>query len=69
MRIMDVDRITLRTAPPPPKTMTKEWQEASNQRAIEQKMNPITGMFLFFALFPFALSSLSIVHSNGKSRG
>ncbi|KLO14197.1 cysteine proteinase [Schizopora paradoxa] len=31
-------------APPPPKTMTKEWQEASNQKAIEQKMNPITGI-------------------------
>ena len=23
--------------------MTKEWQEASNQRAKEQKINPITG--------------------------
>src|ERR1700691_3056242 len=33
-------------APPPPKTLTKEWQEASNERAIEQKMNPITGTFL-----------------------
>jgi len=33
-------------APPPPRTLTKEWQEASNERAIEQKMNPITGMFL-----------------------
>jgi len=31
-------------APPPPRTLTKEWQEASNQRAIEQKMNPITGI-------------------------
>jgi cytochrome c oxidase subunit 4 len=31
-------------APPPPKTLTKEWQEASNERAIEQKMNPITGI-------------------------
>ncbi|KAF7793194.1 hypothetical protein EIP86_004303 [Pleurotus ostreatoroseus] len=31
-------------APPPPKTMTKEWQEASNERALEQKMNPITGI-------------------------
>ena len=25
--------------------MTKEWQEASNQRAKEQKINPITGMW------------------------
>ncbi|KAJ3533648.1 hypothetical protein NM688_g7250 [Phlebia brevispora] len=31
-------------APPPPKTMTKEWQEASNERALEQKMNPISGI-------------------------
>ena len=25
--------------------MNKEWQEASNERAIEQKMNPIHGMY------------------------
>ncbi|KAK0439540.1 COX4, subunit IV of cytochrome c oxidase [Armillaria borealis] len=31
-------------APAPPKTITKEWQEASSERAIEQKMNPITGI-------------------------
>ncbi|CAK5263005.1 unnamed protein product [Mycena citricolor] len=31
-------------APPLPKTMSKEWQEAMNERAIEQKMNPITGI-------------------------
>lgn len=30
-------------APPPPKTINKEWEEASNQRALEQKMNPISG--------------------------
>jgi len=29
---------------PPPKTMSKEWQEASNERAIEMKLNPITGI-------------------------
>jgi len=35
----------LRTlASPPPKTLTKEWQEASNERAKEQKMNPISGI-------------------------
>ncbi len=28
----------------PVKTMTKEWQEASNQIALEQKQNPITGI-------------------------
>lgn len=31
-------------AAPPPKTLTKEWQEASNERAREQKMNPISGI-------------------------
>ncbi|THH29086.1 hypothetical protein EUX98_g5100 [Antrodiella citrinella] len=31
-------------APPPPKTMNKEWEEASNARAIEQKMDPISGI-------------------------
>ncbi|EIW84651.1 cytochrome c oxidase subunit IV [Coniophora puteana RWD-64-598 SS2] len=31
-------------APPPPKTMTKEWQEAENERAKELKLNPITGI-------------------------
>lgn len=25
-----------------PKTMTKEWQEAANERAVEQKMDPFT---------------------------
>lgn len=31
-------------APEAPKTMSKEWQEATNERALEQKMNPITGI-------------------------
>ncbi|KAK7693851.1 hypothetical protein QCA50_003424 [Cerrena zonata] len=31
-------------APPPPKTINKEWEEAANQRAIEQKLDPITGI-------------------------
>ncbi|KAH9930669.1 cytochrome c oxidase subunit IV family [Fomitopsis serialis] len=31
-------------APPPPKSISKEWEEASNERALEQKMNPITGI-------------------------
>ncbi|KAF5364657.1 hypothetical protein D9758_005531 [Tetrapyrgos nigripes] len=30
-------------SPEPPRTISKEWQEASNERALEQKMNPITG--------------------------
>ncbi|KAF8055849.1 COX4, subunit IV of cytochrome c oxidase [Lyophyllum atratum] len=29
---------------PPPKTMTKEWEEATNARALEMKLNPITGI-------------------------
>ncbi|EJF66239.1 cytochrome c oxidase subunit IV-domain-containing protein [Dichomitus squalens] len=32
------------TAPPPPKTLSKEWEEASNERALEQKINPIHGI-------------------------
>ncbi|KAF9072980.1 COX4, subunit IV of cytochrome c oxidase [Rhodocollybia butyracea] len=31
-------------SPPPPRTINKEWEEAANQRALEQKMNPITGI-------------------------
>ncbi|KAL4064810.1 cytochrome c oxidase subunit IV-domain-containing protein [Scleroderma yunnanense] len=31
-------------APPPPKTLTREWQEASNERAHEAKLDPITGI-------------------------
>ncbi|VDB82753.1 unnamed protein product [Peniophora sp. CBMAI 1063] len=31
-------------APPPPKTMSKEWQEASNERAKEMRINPISGI-------------------------
>jgi Cytochrome c oxidase subunit IV len=31
------------SAAPPPKTMTKEWEEATNERAREMKLNPITG--------------------------
>lgn len=31
-------------APPPPRTMTREWQEAMNERALEKKHNPITGI-------------------------
>jgi cytochrome c oxidase subunit 4 len=31
-------------APPPPKTLTKEWEEAATQRAKEMKINPIHGV-------------------------
>ncbi|OBZ65728.1 Cytochrome c oxidase polypeptide 5, mitochondrial [Grifola frondosa] len=30
--------------PGPPRTINKEWEEASNQRALDQKMNPISGI-------------------------
>jgi len=28
----------------PPKSMSREWQEASNERALEMKINPISGI-------------------------
>jgi len=31
-------------AGPPPRTLNKEWEEAANKRAIEMKLNPITGV-------------------------
>ncbi|KAK2766212.1 Cytochrome c oxidase subunit 5A [Arachnomyces sp. PD_36] len=31
-------------AKPAPRTMTKEWQEASNEYAIKERMDPITGI-------------------------
>ncbi|KAI1788366.1 cytochrome c oxidase subunit IV [Ganoderma leucocontextum] len=30
--------------PEPPRTITKEWEQASNERAAEQKMNPLHGI-------------------------
>ncbi|KIP08854.1 hypothetical protein PHLGIDRAFT_87511 [Phlebiopsis gigantea 11061_1 CR5-6] len=30
--------------PPPPRTINKEWEEAMNERALETKMDPITGI-------------------------
>lgn len=38
--------VLLLAAPAPPSTLTKEWQEASNELALAAKMNPITGGFL-----------------------
>jgi len=37
-------QVVRRLGQPAPKSMSKEWQEASNERAIEQKLNPITGI-------------------------
>ncbi|OJA11213.1 hypothetical protein AZE42_05775 [Rhizopogon vesiculosus] len=31
-------------APPPPKTLTREWEEATNERALAQNINPIHGI-------------------------
>lgn len=31
-------------ARPPPKTMTREWEEATNEYLKEQKVEPITGV-------------------------
>ncbi|KAF9450274.1 cytochrome c oxidase subunit IV [Macrolepiota fuliginosa MF-IS2] len=37
--------LTLRAyATPPPRTMSKEWEEATNERALEMKLNPISGI-------------------------
>lgn len=35
-------------APPPPRTITKEWEDAATERAKEMKINPIHGLY-----FPF----------------
>ncbi|CAL1705360.1 unnamed protein product [Somion occarium] len=32
------------TAPPPPRTINKEWEAAMNETAIKQKMDPISGI-------------------------
>ena len=37
-------------ATPPPKTMTKEWQEASNERARELNLDPITGKWTYYSV-------------------
>jgi len=31
-------------APPPPRTLNREWQEAMNERSLEKKHNPISGI-------------------------
>jgi len=36
--------LTRHFANPPPKTMSKEWQEASNEYLKEQNVEPITGL-------------------------
>ena len=41
----DFDSSLAFSAPAPPKTMTKEWQEASTAAAKEANINPITGKF------------------------
>ena len=31
-------------APPVPRTLNKEWQEATNEKLLAQKSNPLTGI-------------------------
>ena len=54
-------------AKPPPATMTKEWQEASNERALEKKMNPISGRACFITAVYRTLTTL--VASRYRLRG
>jgi len=46
-------------APEAPKSTSKEWQEASNERALAQKANPITGALPFS--FRLAIHILTII--------
>lgn len=48
-------RTIIFVAAPPPKTLTKEWQEASNEYARENKINPITGMS---SMYTFLLGTI-----------
>lgn len=65
---------TVLTAPlggPPPKTMTKEWQEASNERARELNLDPITGKcsrrpFLGLQSYPNPLPGVPSEGYSGK---
>ncbi|KAF8979421.1 cytochrome c oxidase subunit IV [Cyathus striatus] len=34
----------IKAFPPPPRTINKEWEEASNERGKEMKLNPISGI-------------------------
>ena len=47
-------------AAPPPKTLTKEWQEASNERAREMKIDPITGLYIIALLVGTVLTVLQV---------
>ena len=71
VRLVCVDLGFFFVAPPPPKTLTREWQEASNDRAREQNLDPITGASSppsFFCARP--LTSPSGISSEGyKGKG
>lgn len=66
--------IYLNIAPEPPKTMTKEWQQASNEKAIEQKQNPLTGMPVFAYVLryitysPFKVSLQRVIKARDISK-
>ena len=46
---MKTEHYAMRLGGAPPATMTKEWQEASNEKALEEKQNPITGLCWYYA--------------------
>lgn len=41
--LLTLNSFLLSVAQPLPKSISREWEEASNQRALEMKLNPITG--------------------------
>ena len=49
----------------PPKTMTKEWQEASNERARELNLDPITGKCTHRSIAPLGSLDLAQLPSLG----
>lgn len=49
------------TGAPPPRTMTREWEEASNERAKEMKLNPITGSYHLFSSMSEVPDALFVV--------
>lgn len=42
------------------RTLNKEWEEATNERALEMKLNPITGASILFALASSTLTILQV---------
>ena len=55
------------TAPPPPKTISKEWEDATNERAKELKINPISGPYDFYSYFSGIRDGCVGISSEGYS--